>query len=161
MQRTEVRLGVKAELIGPFVNAAVKVLQIETHSPVTRGQLALESGPVVSDDVSVRIGMVGAVQGLVLYNMDTSTAQGIVGAMMGEPVAELDAMAQSGISELANVITGMASGELELAGYTANITPPNLVLGRGVPLDAAMQRLVVPLTTACGTVQIHLALREA
>ncbi|MFO7172347.1 MAG: chemotaxis protein CheX [Bacillota bacterium] len=151
----------KAEFVNPFVSAAYRVLQTETRTEVTKGQVTLEDSPLVSDEVTVLIGVVGRAQGLVLYGMSERTAKGIVGAMIGEAVPVFDAMAESAIAELGNVITGLASGELERAGYPCKIAPPSVVVGKGTSISTlSIKRLVIPLYTKFGELQVHVALRE-
>lgn len=152
----------KVEYIRPFLNAAVTVLQTETQSEVSKGKIGMADGPLVSDDVTVLVGVAGRVQGLVLYNLAERTARGLVSAMNGgTPVAIWDALAESGIAELGNVITGRASMALEAAGYHCNISPPTVVLGRGTQISTVhIRRLVIPLETRCGAITVHVALRE-
>jgi chemotaxis protein CheX len=80
--------------------------------------------------------------------------------MMGEQLAEFDELAQSGIAELGNVISGQAATRLSQTGVNVQISVPTLILGRGATISTLdFQRLVVPLETAMGTMEIHLALR--
>lgn len=152
---------VKAEFVNPFVSAAFQVLQTETRAEVTKGGVTLQDSPLVSDEVTVLIGVVGRAQGLVLYGMSEKTALGLVGAMTGESVALFETMAESAVAELGNVITGLASGELEQAGYPCKIAPPSVVVGRGTSISTlAIKRLVIPLVTKHGDITVHVALRE-
>lgn len=151
----------KAEFVNPFVSAAFQVLQSETGAEVTKGTVTLQDSPLVSDEVTVLIGVVGRAQGLVLYGMSERTAKGIVSAMTGEKVAVFDQMAESAVAELGNVVTGLASGELERVGYPCKIAPPSVVIGKGTSISTlAIKRLVVPLSTTAGSIQVHIALRE-
>ena len=81
--------------------------------------------------------------------------------MLGEEIHEFDNLARSGIAELGNVITGNASVKLSAAGYEANISPPALLYGKGAIVNTLdYPRLVVPLSGVCGSLVIHLAIRE-
>jgi chemotaxis protein CheX len=81
---------------------------------------------------------------------------------MGETFKDFTHLAQSGIAELGNVITGQASIKLAEAGYQATISPPALILGKGATISTLdFARLIVPLTGECGQITIHLALRES
>lgn len=152
---------VKADFINPFVSAAFSVLQTETRAEVTKGPVGLQDSPLESDEVTVLIGVVGQAQGLVLYGMSEKTAKGIVSAMINEPVAVFDAMAESAVAELGNVITGLASGQLEKNGYTCKIAPPSVVVGKGTSISTlSIKRLVIPLHTVHGDINVHVALRE-
>jgi chemotaxis protein CheX len=152
---------VKAEFVNPFVTSASDVLRKEAQSEVIKGTVSLQNTPLVSDEVTVLIGVVGRAQGLVLYGMSEKTAKAIVSTMMGEQVAVFDPTAESAVAELGNVITGRASGELEQAGYPCKIAPPSVVVGKNTSISTlSIQRLVIPLTTRHGDITVHVALRE-
>lgn len=153
-------MAMRAEYIRPFLIAARAVLLAETQSEVSKGTISVAAGPLVSDDVSVLIGVTGRVQCVVLYHLSEKTAKEIVSTMSGAPVAVWDALAESGIAELGNVITGRASAELEAAGYSCNISPPTVVVGRGTQISTVgIQRLVIPLLTRYGEISVHVALK--
>ncbi len=81
---------------------------------------------------------------------------------MEQAFSEFDNLAQSGVAELGNVISGQATIRLSKAGYSANISPPTLIHGKGVTISTLdFARVVVPLSTEVGDVAVHLALREA
>ncbi|HWH70368.1 MAG TPA: chemotaxis protein CheX [Candidatus Sulfotelmatobacter sp.] len=111
--------------------------------------------------MTVLIGVVGRAQGLVLYGMSEKTAKGLVSSMTGENIAVFDSLAESAVAELGNVITGLASGELERAGYPCKIAPPSVVVGKGTSISTlSIKRLVIPLQTRHGEIIVHVALRE-
>jgi chemotaxis protein CheX len=149
------------KFLNPFVEAADEVLRAEAHFNLGRGALGLEKEPYVTEDVTVIISLVGRVEGTVFYSMQEATARDLAGRMLGETLEEFDVLAQSGIAELGNVITGRASVKLAAAGYEATISPPTLLTGAGAVINTLdYARLVVPLTGECGKITIHLALRE-
>ena len=48
------------------------------------------------------------------------------------------------------------------AGFPSNLAPPMLIIGRGTMLSTLdVQRLVIPLTTEFGSIEIQVALRQA
>ncbi|MBI5712392.1 MAG: chemotaxis protein CheX [Chloroflexi bacterium] len=149
------------KFINPFVEAAFEVLQAETSLKVSRGELGLEKTPYVTDDATVIISLVGRVEGTVFYSMNERAAVSLAARMMGESLTTFNSLAQSGVAELGNVITGRASVKLSEAGYEATISPPTLLLGKGATISTLdFARLVLPLNSECGAVTIHLALRE-
>lgn len=150
------------KFLNPFVEAMYLVLDAEVgiKSP-QRGSLSLERSACTANDVTALISIVGEVQGIALYGMSETTAITIVSQILGQPFAEFDNLAQSGIGELANVITGHASKRLSEAGYEAKISPPTLILGKGTIISTLdFDRVQVPIITEMGEIQIHLALRE-
>jgi chemotaxis protein CheX len=148
--------------LNPFVEAAFEVLSIETGFSATRGELALEKQAYVTDDVTVMLSLVGDVEGIVFYSLSQPAALALASKMLGETMLTFDGLAQSGIAELGNVITGRASVKLADAGFEATISPPTLLCGRGATLSTLdFARIVVPLQLECGTLVIHLALRAS
>jgi chemotaxis protein CheX len=148
-------------LVGCYVTAAVNVLTAETGGAVTRQGLQIWHDPYTTEDVTAMIGVSGSIAGSIFLSMSEPTALDLVGRMIGHAVARLDDLTQSGIAELANVVAGTAGIALGEIGYTTSISPPLLLLGAGAQLSSVeMQRLVVPLETACGPIRIHVSLSE-
>jgi chemotaxis protein CheX len=151
----------KVKFLNPFVDAACEILRLEMQGTVERGNLLLENASYVTDDVTVILALVGAVDGTVFYSMSNEVAVRFASQLMGRTFETLDKLVQSGIAELGNVITGRASMKLAEAGYEANISPPSLIMGRGATISTLdYPRLIVPLITSLGPITIHLALRE-
>jgi chemotaxis protein CheX len=152
----------KAEFVNPFVQAATEVLESELGGEARRGSLRLQKSAFTTDEITALVGVTGTVSGMVLYSMSESTALGIVSRLMGQQFDEFDAMAQSGIGELGNVITGRAGVLLSEAGYPSNITPPALVVGKGTMVTTLdLNRLVFPLETEAGSLEIQVVLKAA
>lgn len=151
----------KVAYINPFVSAVTRVLDQEAHLNATRGQISMTAESVTAQDITVIIGVVGQVHGVVMYSLSERMAKSIVSAMIGQPVPVFDTMAESAISELANVITGLASTDLEASGFSCRLAPPTLIIGRGVYISTVLiQRLNIPVDTPEGTLYISVALNE-
>jgi chemotaxis protein CheX len=152
----------QVEFVNPFVEAASEVLESELGGEAQRGPLRVQKTAVTTDEVTTVVGVTGTLFGLVLYSMSQATALGIVSRMMGQEFKEFDALAQSGIGELGNVITGRAGVLLAQAGYPSNITPPALVIGKGSMITTLdLIRLVLPLETDVGPLEIQVVLKKA
>jgi chemotaxis protein CheX len=150
------------KFLNPFIDAAAEVLKVETELVVERGNLSLEKTALTATDVTVLLTLVGKVQGVVMYGFSTPLCLDIVSRMMGQKCTEFDNLAQSGIAELGNVITGRATIKLEEAGFKSMISPPTMITGMGVKISTLdFSRIVVPLSTENGDIIIHLALRES
>jgi chemotaxis protein CheX len=149
------------KFLNPFVVAAHDILTLEMRETSQRGELRLENGPYSTDDATVIISLVGALDGTVFYSMSKESAIQFASVLMGERFDVMDELVQSGIAELGNVITGQASMRLADAGYESNISTPSLIIGKGASISTLeYPRLVVPLTTSIGSLTIHLSLRE-
>jgi chemotaxis protein CheX len=150
----------RAEFINPFLQAANEVLESELGGSPQRGQVGLQKSAYTTDDVTAVVGVTGSVAGMVLYVMTEATARAIVSKMMDQEFEEFDTLAQSGIGEIGNVITGRAAVLLAEAGYPSDLAPPMLIVGRGTLVSTLdMQRLVIPLETDFGKIEIQVALR--
>ena len=153
--------GIKVEFLNPFIKAAYQVLEQEAKANIGKGTPSVQESYFTLKDISVSIGVTGKVQGTVLYGMDERTAKGIVSAMVGGPVPIFDRVAESAVAELGNMITGIASGELEAAGYPCTISPPTVIAGRGTIISTVnIKRVLLPLNTQYGELEISLALQE-
>ena len=152
----------KVEFVNPFIEAACEVLESELGGEAQRGEVRLQKSAITTDEVTALVGVTGTVIGLVLYSMSLATAVALASRMMGQEFQELDALAQSGIGELGNVITGRAGVLLSEAGYPSNITPPALVVGRGTMVTTLdLNRLVFTLQTEVGDLEVQVVLRAA
>ncbi|HEX2998121.1 MAG TPA: chemotaxis protein CheX [Anaerolineales bacterium] len=150
------------KFLNPFLSSASEIFTVELHETVERGDLHLENDSYVTDDVTVVLSLIGAIAGTVFYSMSKESAIRLASTLMGENFTALDRLAQSGIAELGNVITGRASMKLAEAGYEANISTPSLIIGKGAMISTLeYTRLVVPLMTSLGSITVHLALRES
>jgi chemotaxis protein CheX len=150
----------RAEFINPFLQAATEVLESELGIPPKRGTIGLQRAGYTSDEVTAVVAVTGDVSGIVLFAMTETTARAIVSKMMGQEFLEFDALAQSGIAELGNVITGRAAVLLAEAGFPADLAPPMLLVGRNMLISTLdVQRLVIPIETEMGNVEIQVALK--
>lgn len=150
-----------AKLLNPFIQAAVEVLKAEVGAEVSRGEISLQKSALTSEDITVLINLIGDVYGVVMYGMPTATGLKLVSKIMGQDFTELNSLAQSGVAELGNVISGQATIRFSEAGYRSNISTPMVLTGNGIEISTLdFSRLVVPLTTQYGSFTVHLALRE-
>jgi chemotaxis protein CheX len=151
----------KVAFVNPFIDAAREVLESELGGDANRGSIRMHKSAYTTDEVTALVGVAGAVSGVVLYSMSEATARNMVARMLGQDCPEFDALAQSGIGELGNVITGRAAALLAVAGYASNITPPALVMGKNTMITTLdLNRLVFPLETEAGTMEIQVVLSE-
>ena len=150
----------RAEFINPFLQAASEVLQSELGSTPQRGTLGLQQSAYTSDEVTAVVAVTGRVAGMVMLAMTEPTARAVVSKMMGQEFPEFDTLAQSGIAEIGNVITGRAAVLLAEAGFSSELAPPMLLLGRNVLISTLdVQRVVIPMDTEFGKIEIQVALK--
>ncbi|MCB0191139.1 MAG: chemotaxis protein CheX [Anaerolineae bacterium] len=152
----------RVELFNPFIIAAGEVLNTELGVKAKRGALHLDKSDYISQDITVLISLIGDIWGVVIISLQFDTAIAIVSHMLGEEVTEFSELAQSGIGELGNVISGRAATKLAEAGYDTDISVPTMMVGQGSRISTFdIDRLIVPLETEFGVVRLALALRES
>lgn len=150
----------KAELIEAFVGAARHVLANEMGEPVESQRPRLQGGPYRATDVTVIVGLARGIEGAVLLGISKDTALRYLSHVLKEDVPELDELAVSGIGELGNLIAGLAGTRLAELGYEVVIAPPTvLVAGDAVLSTLSVQRLIVPMSTPCGPLDLQMAAR--
>ena len=153
---------VSVHLLNPFIISAGEVLQSELGVKAHRGELRLHKETFVTDDITVLVSVVGDAWGIVMIGLSFETANKVVSHMLGDEINEFNQLAQSGISELGNVIAGHSMTKLGTAGYNADISVPTLIIGQGSQISTFdISRVVVPLETDFGTLTLTLAIREA
>ncbi len=105
------------KFLNPFVDAARDVLKAELNAEIRRGELTLEKSALTTNELTVLISLVGQVQGVVLYGMEADTGLKMVSQMMDQEFTEITDLAESGVGEMANVISGRATVLLSESGF--------------------------------------------
>ncbi len=155
-------LSLSAQYVEPFVRAAFTVLHEVAGCRCERGPLSMRSGTTfTTQEVTVVVGVNGEIHGVALYGMSVVTALKIAGAMMGQELVQLDEMALSAVSELANMISGRAATLLDRSGISCDITPPSIVRGVGTEITVPAATLLIPVTTDLGSLSIDVSLRPS
>ncbi len=151
-----------AKLVNPFVDAFVGVMPQMGFQEPKRAKLYVRSQNAVSRGVSVIVGFTKQIRGNVVYNMSLETAKYIASTMMmGMPVAELDAMAQSAISEMSNMLTANAATNLTGMGYEVDISTPSLSIGDHFQIKISdSQYLTVEMDLGGHIVELDIAVEQ-
>ncbi|MBM7867303.1 chemotaxis protein CheX [Heliobacterium gestii] len=129
--------------IEPFVEALHNVLPMLGFQQITRGKLSVGERFVAGKGVLGLIGTTGDVAGNIAYNFTEEVAKKIASTMMGGmPVDTFDALAQSAVSELVNMLTANAAMTLEKGAITIDISPPTIILGQGSTITISSTRFL-------------------
>jgi chemotaxis protein CheX len=119
--------------VNPFIEAFHSVMPQLGFCDVQTGEMSAKTKEVAATGVLVIVGIVGDVEGNVVYFTDIESAKKIASTMMmGAPVDEFDEMAESALSELTNMLTATATTVLASSGITADISTPTLLHGENV-----------------------------
>ncbi len=148
-----------AKLVNPFIEAFVAVMPMLGFQPPTKKNMFVKNKNATSRGVVVMVGFTKQLRGNVVYNMEDETARFIASTMMmGMPVPEFDAMAQSAISELSNMLSANAATNLTQMGLDVDISTPNLTIGEGFSLKISeSQYLVIDMDLQGHSVEIAIS----
>ncbi len=151
----------RQEFVNPFLTAAQHVFRMELGWELEFSGAELANDEVTSEDITAFIGVTGELEGNVFYGFRRPVMRSIVTTMLGRPQAGMDQLALSALGELANMITGNASGGLAAAGYTTDLTPPRLVWPKGSRFTTlGIPQILIRFETECGPFPIRVSLRE-
>lgn len=154
----------KAEYINPFLKSFNRIFETQFNQKVEVGQLAVSKAPIISNDLSVIIGITTDMAGQIVFAMSEDTARHICSTMMmGMEVAEIDDMARSALQEFFNWVCGHAAEDFLHIDppHTIDITPPMFSIGRTEMYAASGVILLVPLKLQNdGTVELYVSLKS-
>jgi chemotaxis protein CheX len=134
--------------INPFIQAFFSVMPQLGFDDIKKDSISLKDDNLNNSGVIMTVGIVGEVKGNVVYCTDLEDSKKIASVMMmGMPVDEFDEMAQSAVSELANMLTANAATFFSEMGITVDISTPTLLYGNNVSIKmSANQVLCVKLS---------------
>lgn len=112
-----------------------------------------------SDSSLIRLGLVGQLRGEVILNIEHDAALGVVSKMMMMPVESIDAIGESAISELGNMVAGNAATVFANNNILIDITPPSYCLGESYT-NYEEQLFSVPFTSDIGQLSIDIYIQE-
>ena len=129
--------------INPFVDSFLDVMPQLGFTDVSRVNLSLRSQDFIYSGVIVLVGIVGELRGNVVFRMDTEEAERIASAMlMDTETRELDEMAKSALSELANMIAANAATNFANTGILIDISTPRLIYGENVLVKMSAKQVL-------------------
>jgi chemotaxis protein CheX len=146
-----------ASKINPFIQGAQMVLNTLCQELPKLGQVFIKKSPYKTLTVTVAISIIGDFLGEVVFNMEEDVGCFIASKMMGGmPVPVFDEMAQSAVSELANMISGNVATIFYGKGFKIDIKPPRFKMNpspHDFPLVDTVEKIVcIPLNFAGGHV---------
>lgn len=136
--------------INPILAAFTEILPQIGFQTIQRKSISLVGSTVKYDGVLINLAVVGSLKGVIMIGMDTDSAKGFASKMMmGMEVIEFDALAQSAVSEMGNMVCANACTQFSKVGIEGlDISPPTIMIGQGgqatlpVPQTIVIQFLV-------------------
>ncbi len=148
----------KAELITPFVDATLNVIQTMAQIRAEPGKPSQKKDDKTRGEVTGLIGMGGdELSGNMILSFEKAAILPIVSAMLMEEFTEINQDVIDAVGELTNMITGGAKKLLAEKGYTFAMATPVMLSGSEVVLTQLSPAPIVsiPFTTPSGTFWIE------
>lgn len=121
--------------INPFIQAFTNVIPQLGFNTVKKNKLSVKNQELLSSGVIIIVGLVGDIKGNVAYCVSMDNAKKIASSMMmGMPISEFDEMAQSALSELANMLTANAATVFAELEVSIDISTPTLLHGENISI---------------------------
>lgn len=150
-------------MINPVLEAFANILPQIGFQSVEKQSVSLADSSLQYEGILINIGVVGPLQGTILIGMDIDSARQFASKMMmGMDVPELDSMAQSAISEMANMVCANACTNFVAAGVNGlDISPPTLLIGSNGQVKLAVAKvLAVGLSVDGIAVKVYIGLSK-
>lgn len=127
----------------PFLAAFQNVLPQIGFQIINQGEVIVKGKNLRTDGILIIVGLVGDLKGNVVYSMNMDDAKKIASKMMmGMPVDEFGEMAQSALSELANMLTANASTEFSKENVSMSISTPTLMYGKDITTKLSTENIL-------------------
>lgn len=149
----------KAEYINPFILSVCKVVKDMCMIDLQIGKPSMKDENYAQDASIIKLGLVGALTGTVVLNLDHSTALEIISKMMMMPMTTIDEIGQSAISELGNMVAGNAATVFANNGIIIDITPPTYYLGADYE-GTGNQMFSIPFSSDAGSISVDVYINE-
>ena len=148
-------------LYDPLFHATKEVFRLMLElDGVSESELTGKNTRDAAENVAVEIGLVGDMQGRIIYRFSKQTALRAVEILSGMDIAEIDDFVTSAICEIANIISGKTVSFLSEQKIVCDILPPRILSGEETdsPADAALES-GFELNTAIGSVELDMLLK--
>ncbi len=149
----------KAEHVNPFIISVCKIMKDMCMLDLKIGTPSMHQGAYPEDASLIKLGLVGDLTGEVLLNLDHQTALGVVSKMMMSPMDTIDAIGESAISELGNMVAGNAATVFANSSIMIDITPPQYYIGSAYQ-DSVNAVFRIPFHSEAGDLTIDVFIQE-
>jgi chemotaxis protein CheX len=152
---------IDVDLINPFIEGALKTLEVQCSSAAKASKPYLKSkGPVLSSDIAALIYVDSDMfKGTVALHFPKQTFLSILGKMFKQDVKELNDTLESNVSEFLNVIYGQAKRTLNQKGYGLDSAIPKILHGEEIKKynTTSAAAIVLPFESDLGPFYLEVA----
>jgi chemotaxis protein CheX len=151
----------RLDFVKAFVNSTTEILGELIGSEVEVNSMTMVSGPIADREVITIIGLMGELQGDVVFDIDQPTAKRLGEHLTGEEAECMTPLVKSSIAEVASMAIGRAISRINDDGTKLRMTPPNIFTdAETITYQDSFETLVAPITTQYGEVRISVAIQD-
>ncbi len=152
----------EVEYINPFIVGAVEVFEKIANTDLKKSGVQVKKNTQPSNDIVIVFGVIGYVEGQVVYSFKRHTAERIVSFMMPESTPDkINMYFESALGSLSNMITGRATVLLAGKENIIHITPPIIVIDNNIEVKyLELLTVSATFTSRLGSLEINVALKR-
>ncbi len=151
-----------ANLINPFIEATLHVLETMASTKAEAGKPYLKKDQVARGDVSGVIGMTGEIRGTISISFSEPSILAIVSNMLGEEMKEMNEEIKDAVGEVTNMISGQARKRLDEQGRSLKAAIPTVIMGKDHSIThmTTYPIIAIPFSTDNGEFTIEVCFEE-
>jgi len=151
-----------ANLINPFIEATLHVLETMASTRAEAGKPYLKKDQVARGDVSGVIGMTGEIRGTISISFSEASILPIVSNMLGEEMKEMNEEIKDAVGEVTNMISGQARKRLDEQGRSLKAAIPTVIMGKDHSITHMTTHpiIAIPFSTDNGEFTIEVCFEE-
>ena len=132
-------------LINPILSAFYEIIPQIGFQKIEKKNLSVVGPTFDYSGVLINLAVVGSIKGAILIGLDMDSAKQFASKMMmGMEVAEFDALAQSAVSEMGNMVCANACTQFAKVGIEGlDISPPTLMIAQGGQATLPMPQTII------------------
>ncbi len=132
-------------LINPILSAFYEIIPQIGFQKIEKKSISLVGSTFDYSGVLINLAVVGSVKGVILIGMDMGSAKQFASKMMmGMEVTEFDALAQSAVSEMGNMVCANACTQFAKVDIDSlDISPPTLMISQGGQATLPMPQTII------------------
>lgn len=149
-------------LINPFIDATLNVLETMTSTKAEPGKPYLKKDQVATGDVSGVIGLTGEARGTISVSFTEKSILAIVSSMFKEEMKELNEEVKDAVGEITNMISGDARKKLEELGRSLKAAIPTVIMGKNHTIShmTTSPIIAIPFSTDNGGFTVEVCIED-
>ncbi len=153
----------KDDIIKPFVDASIKVIQTMAFLVPVAGESKVWDGNELLGEVMGLIGLSNEkekIKGFMAVGFEESSIVQVVSNMLGEEFTTITSDVREAVGEIANMICGQARQGLSASGIKLQASLPSVISGKDLKLNGTEKAplLILPFQVEKGPFEVILCI---